>query len=83
MMPVMVVNGLCGAGGGLVRSLLGWAKSKSKFQWKRVTESIVEGFVSGMFMPEPITAAIAGYAGSSIMGKIARIPTARKLPENE
>ena len=82
-MPIMVISGLCGAGGAAVRSLLGWAKGKDKFEWKRITESVVEGFLAGMFVPEPISAAVMGYAGSSVIGKAIRIPQRKKLPENK
>ena len=72
-MPTFLLSGLCGAGGGLVRSLLGWARGRAKFQIKRVVESVIEGFVGGLVAPEPLSAAIAGYAASSAIGKVVRI----------
>ena len=81
-MPPIVISGLAGAGGGLVRSLLGWAKNKDKFEPKRIVESLVEGFLAGMFLPDPMSAAVAGYGGSDLIGKLIRIPAKRKLPEN-
>jgi len=81
-MPTFVINGLAGAAGGLARSLLGWARSRTKFRIKWVVGSIVAGFIAGAVLPDPMTAAIAGYAGSDAAVKVWGIPPRRKLPRN-
>jgi len=72
-MSPIIVSGLAGAGGGLARSLLGWARSRKKFQVKRVIESIIEGFIAGCLVPNPIQAALVGWCGSDAIGKVIRL----------
>jgi hypothetical protein len=88
MMPLWAMNLLAGAGGAVVRSLLGWAKGKDRFSVKRLIESLLEGAVfqvgtGVLFTQDPVTAAALGYAGSSILGKVVRIPQSKKLPDNK
>lgn len=81
-MPIIVINGLCGAGGGLVRSIYGWCtkEKRDKFSWRRLGGSIISGFVAGMAAPEPITAAALGWAGSEAIHKARRKLEARHFP---
>lgn len=83
-MPTMVINGLCGAGGGLVRSISGWflTDDREKFSWKRLGGSIMSGFIGGIKMPEPISAATMGWVASEAFHKLRRKMQTKKLPEN-
>lgn len=84
-MPTFLINGLAGAGGGLVRCLYGFTMSDNPlpWSWKRMGGSILSGFIGGVALPEPITAAITGWAASEVIHKAARkIKAKQKLPEN-
>jgi len=88
------ISAATGAGGALVRSVLGWLRNRQAakdlklpppgFNWTLVLESMVEGAIAGLFDPEPVSAALVGYFGSDLLGKSLRLTPARHvLPRNE
>ena len=88
------VSAATGAGGALVRSILGWLRNRQEakdlklpspsFNWSRIVESTIEGAIAGLFDPEPLSAALVGYFGSDAIGKGLRLTPARHvLPRNE
>lgn len=90
MNPISVGTGALGAG---VRSLLGYLRNRKeakdkqmkapRFNWGRLVESMLEGAVAGILVPEPIAAGVAGYFGSDFVGKAARLtPLRHVLPKN-
>lgn len=84
-MPTFLINGLAGAGGGLVRCVYGFTLSddRTPWSWKRFGGSIMSGFMGGVALPEPVTAALAGWTASEILHKAARkVKKKPKLPEN-
>ena len=88
------VSAATGAGGALVRSILGWLRNKQEakdkhesmpdFRWDRVIESIITGALAGLCDPEPLSAALVGYFGSDAIGKGLRLtPVRHALPSKE
>jgi len=88
------ISAATGAGGALVRTVLGWLRNRQEakdknlpapgFRWDRLIESLITGALAGMCDPEPLSAALVGYLGSDAIGKGLRLTPARHvLPRNE
>ena len=90
-MPIFLIYGLAGVGGGLARCLYGYTMSEDPlpWSWKRMGGSMLSGFIGGVAralcpFPEPMTAALAGWAASEVLHKAQRKirEAKRKLPDN-
>ncbi|MBN2209410.1 MAG: hypothetical protein JW759_08960 [Candidatus Coatesbacteria bacterium] len=83
------ISAATGAGGALVRSVLGWLRNRQEakdkglpkpdFRWDRVIESMITGALAGLADPEPLSAALVGYFGSDAVGKGLRLTPARRI----